>query len=122
METKSQIRQVLKELKELRDQVYALEEQIKRQPNNDQNSEFLTEHPHVVRVQGVKGGEPIIRGKNVTVQTIVVLAKQNVSPEKIVEDYDGVLTLAEIYDALSYYHDHPGEIDQYVAENRAALE
>ena len=28
------------------------------------------------------------------------------SPQQIVEDFDGVLTLAQVYDALSYYHEH----------------
>ncbi|MBI3914328.1 MAG: DUF433 domain-containing protein [Chloroflexi bacterium] len=83
---------------------------------------ITTEHPHIVRVQGLHGGRPIVSGKSVTVQTIVALFRQNLSPEQIVEDYDGVLTLAEVYDALSYYHDHPGEIEQYLAENRVALE
>ncbi len=122
METKNQTRRVQKELKELREHVYALEEEIKREPKGTQNSEFLTEHPHVVRVQGVQGGRPIVRDAGVSVQTIVALFKQNLSPEKIVEDYDQVLTLAQVYDALSYYYDHPGEIDQYLAENRTALE
>jgi hypothetical protein len=27
------------------------------------------------------------------------------------------LTLAQVYDALSYYHEHPQEIEQYIAEN-----
>jgi uncharacterized protein (DUF433 family) len=81
-----------------------------------------TDHPHIIRVQGLHGGRPIVRGKSVTVQTIVALFRQNLSPEQIVDDYDGVLTLAEVYDALSYYYDHPGEIEQYLAESRAALE
>ncbi|MBI5034063.1 MAG: DUF433 domain-containing protein [Chloroflexi bacterium] len=83
---------------------------------------FETEHPHIIRVEGVQGGQPIVRGKSVTVQTIVVLTKQNVNPEQLVDEYDGVLTLAEVYDALSYYHDHQDEIDQYIAENQAARE
>ncbi|MBM3128454.1 MAG: DUF433 domain-containing protein [Chloroflexi bacterium] len=91
-------------------------------PSGNQRPEFLTEHPHIIRLQGVHGGRPIVRGTGVSVQTIVALFKQNVSPEQIVEDYDGDLTFAQVYDALSYYYDHPGEIDQYLEENRAALE
>jgi uncharacterized protein (DUF433 family) len=73
-------------------------------------------------VQGVKGGEPIIRGTGVTVQTIVVLTQHGLTPEQIVEEYEGILTLAQVHDALGYYYDHPGEIEQYIAENQAALE
>ena len=43
------------------------------------------------------------------------------SPAQIVEDYDGVLTLSQVYDALSYFHEHQGEIEQDIARNRAAL-
>jgi uncharacterized protein (DUF433 family) len=81
-----------------------------------------TEHPHIIRVQGLHGGRPIVSGKSVSVQTIVALFQQHLSPAQIVEEYGGVLTLAEVYDALAYYYDHPGEIEQYLAENRAALE
>ncbi len=122
METKSETQQMIHELKELREQVYALEVELKQTPSGSQRSEFLTEHPHIIRLQGVHGGRPIVRGTGVSVQTIVALFKQNIGPEKIVEDYDQALTLAQVYDALSYYYDHPGEIDQYLEENRAALE
>ena len=33
------------------------------------------------------------------------------SPAQIVEDYDGVLTLSQVYDALSYFYEHQGEIE-----------
>jgi uncharacterized protein (DUF433 family) len=59
-----------------------------------------TTHAHIVRVQGVKGDEPIIRGKGVTVQTIVVLTQRGLTPKQIVEEYEGILTLAEVHDAL----------------------
>lgn len=83
---------------------------------------FVTDHAHIVQVQGVKGGDPIVRGKGVTVQTIMALTRHGLSPEQIVEDYDGVLTLAEVHGALRYYHDHVNEIEQYLAENRSARE
>ncbi len=121
METSNEIQQMKHELRELREQVYALDAELKQIPNDNQRPALLTEHPHIIRMQGVQGGQPIVRSKGVTVQTIVALFRQNVSPEKIVEDYDGVLTLAEVHDALSYYYDHPGEIDQYIRENREAL-
>ena len=122
METKNEMQEVVRELKELREQVYTLESELKQTPSENHRPEFLTEHPHIIRLQGVHGGRPIVRGTGVSVQTIVALFKQNLSPEKIVDDYDGDLSLAQVYDALSYYYDHPGEIDQYLEENRAALE
>jgi uncharacterized protein (DUF433 family) len=79
-----------------------------------------TEHPHIVRVEGICGGEPIIKGTGISVRTIVERTRLSDSPERIVDDYPH-LTLAQVYDALSYYHEHPQEIAQYIAENKAAL-
>lgn len=80
-----------------------------------------TEHPHIVRSEGVHGVRPIIRGTGVSVQTIVEQTRLGRSPAQIVEDYDGVLTLAQVYDALSYFYEHQAEIEQSIARNRAAL-
>ena len=80
-----------------------------------------TEHPHIVRSEGVHGGRPIIRGTGVSVQTIVEQTRLGRSPAQIVEDYDGVLTLAQVYDALSYFYEHQAEIEQDIARNAAAL-
>ena len=75
-----------------------------------------TEHPHIVRVEGIRGGEPIIKGTGISVRTIVERTRLSDTPERIVDDYPH-LTLAQVYDALSYYHEHPQEIEQYIAEN-----
>jgi uncharacterized protein (DUF433 family) len=80
-----------------------------------------TEHPHIVRIEGVHGGRPTIRGTGVSVQTIVEQTQLGRTPRQIVEDFDGVLTLAQVHDALSYYYEHENEIEQYIAENREAL-
>ena len=78
------------------------------------------EHPHIVRIGGVCGGRPIIAGTRISVRTIVERTRLSDKPERIVDDYPH-LTLAQVYDALSYYHEHPQEIEQYIAENKAAL-
>ena len=39
------------------------------------------------------------------------------TPESIVEKVLPHLTLAQVYDALSYYHDHKAEIDLELAES-----
>jgi uncharacterized protein (DUF433 family) len=80
-----------------------------------------TDHPHIVRSEGVHGGRPIIRGTGVSVQTIVEQTRLGRAPAQIVEDYDGVLTLAQVHDALSYFYEHQAEIEQDIARNRAAL-
>ena len=122
MEPENEMQDVEKELRELREQVRAVEYKVNQMTEGYSRPIFQTEHPHIIRVEGVHGGRPIVRDAGVSVQTIVALFKQNLSPEQIAEDYDQHLSLAQIYDALGYYYDHPGEIDQYLEENRVALE
>jgi uncharacterized protein (DUF433 family) len=81
-----------------------------------------TEHPHVVRVEGVRGGRPMIRGAGIAVQTIIEQTRLGRAPAQIVDDFDGVLTLAQVHDALSYFYEHQGEIEQDIVRNRAALQ
>ena len=69
-----------------------------------------TEHPRIVRSEGVHGGRPVVRGAGVSVQAIIEQTRLGRSPVQIVEDYDGVLTLSQVYDALSYFYEHQGEI------------
>ena len=81
-----------------------------------------TENPHIVRSEGVHSGRPMVRGAGVSVQAIIEQSRLGRSPAQIAEDYDGVLTLAQVYDALSYFYEHQGEIEQGdIARNRAAL-
>jgi uncharacterized protein (DUF433 family) len=82
---------------------------------------FQTAHPYVVKIPGVQGGTPIIRDVYKTVWGIVELFQQGRTPEQIVQDKGEPLTLAQVYDALSYYFDNKGEIDQEIAEQNAAL-
>lgn len=71
-----------------------------------------TEHPHIVRRAGVCGGKPIIEGTRIPVCLIVGFIVQGIMTiDEIREAYPAV-TLAQIYDALSYYHDHKLEIDE----------
>ncbi|MFB6272536.1 MAG: DUF433 domain-containing protein [Salinibacter sp.] len=73
-----------------------------------------TQHPHVVRKEGVQGGSPIIAGTRVPVTTIVLWYKQGKNVDEILELYPH-LTPAQVYDALSYYHDHQTEMEEELA-------
>jgi uncharacterized protein (DUF433 family) len=108
------------ELSQLREEIQSLRDKIELFGRATRPS-VRTEHPHVVRIEGVHGGRPTIRGTGVSVQTIVEQTQLDRSPRQIVEDFEGVLTLAQVYDALSYYHEHEKEIEQYIIENREAL-
>ena len=76
-----------------------------------------TEHPHIVRVAGVCGGRPVIKGTRISVSHIAVLYKRGASVEEIVQDYPH-LTPAAVHDAISYYLDHQPEIEQEIADGR----
>ena len=70
-----------------------------------------TEHPHVVHGANKR---PTVHGTRILVQTIVGYYKLGYSIEEIL---DGLphLTPAQVYDALSYYHDHQAEIESDIA-------
>ena len=80
-----------------------------------------TEHVHVVTDDRILGGEPIIRGTRTPVRAVVELWRQGVAPEEIVEHLPH-LTLAQVFDALSYYSDHTDEINAHVERNRIPAE
>jgi uncharacterized protein (DUF433 family) len=78
-------------------------------------------HPYIHRRKGVCGGEPVIRGTRFPVRSVVVyVLRMGMTPEEMVRKWD-ILTLAQIYDALSYYHDHRKEIDRLIAENQESI-
>jgi len=82
---------------------------------------ITTEHPHIARKQSNK--EPVVRGKGVTVRGIVEMTyRLRQTPQHIVEEWDPVLSLAEVFDALSFYHDHKQEVDMIIKANDDALE
>jgi len=60
------------------------------------------EHPHIVKIEGVCGGEAIIEGTRIAVEILL--------------DWDA-LAPAQVFDALAYYHDDREEIDRLRWEN-----
>jgi len=76
-----------------------------------------TEHPHIVRVEGVCGGRPIIRGTRLAVWHVAdYYYKAGLNVEDILMNCENV-TLAQLFDALAYYHDHKKEVDKDIWEN-----
>src|SRR6516162_7711768 len=77
-----------------------------------------TEHPHIVRLEGVCGGEPVIDGLRVTVRHVVTLHQQG---EMIVDIAEALgITEAQVFHALSYFFDHRGEILALIAQEKQA--
>jgi uncharacterized protein (DUF433 family) len=74
---------------------------------------------HIEITPGTCGGKPRIAGHRIKVQDIVIWHEQmGMSPDEIVYHYPSI-TLADVYAALSYYHDHLEEIRQQIADDEA---
>ena len=78
-----------------------------------------TEHVYIVTSADILNGEPIISGTRTPVRAIVELWRQGIPPEGIPSHLPH-LTLAQIFDALSYYSDHQEEINLHIERNRIA--
>ena len=74
---------------------------------------------HIDIVSDVCGGKPRIAGHRIKVQDVAVWYEQmGLSPDEIVSQHPGI-TLADVYAALAYYHDHLEEIKQQIQEDEA---
>ncbi len=72
---------------------------------------------YIVKNPDLLGGEPIVNGTKTPVRAIVELWRLGINPEEILIHLPH-LTLAQIFDALSYYADYQDEINQYIQQNR----
>jgi len=78
---------------------------------NSKRKTVPTEYPHIVRVEGVLGGQPVIEGTRIAVWHIVgYYYKVGMSVEDILAEW-AYLQPAQVFSALAYYHDHRVEID-----------
>ena len=76
-----------------------------------------TEHLYIVRDEKILNSEPIIKGTRTPVRAIVETWRMGIAPEEISNGLPH-LTLAQVFDALSYYSDHQDEINAYIERNR----
>lgn len=77
----------------------------------------ITEHLYIVRDEKILNGEPIVKGTRTPVRAIVETWRLGTSPEEILKGLPH-LSLAQVFDALSYYSDHQNEINGYIDRNR----
>jgi uncharacterized protein (DUF433 family) len=74
-------------------------------------------HPYIVSRKDYCGGSPVIKGTKFPVRSVVnYILRQGLSPEELVKEFPH-LTLAQVYDALSYYYDHAEDIERELEEN-----
>jgi len=75
------------------------------------------DRPYIVSHKDYCGGSPVIKGTKFPVRSVVnYVLRQGISPEELVAEFSH-LTLAQVYDALSYYYDHKEAIDRDLREN-----
>jgi len=77
-----------------------------------------TDHPHVSRIDGVCGGEPIIDGLRVAVRHVAKLYNDGDTIAEIAESLN--ITEDQVVHGLSYYFDHRNEIDDLLSADAAA--
>jgi uncharacterized protein (DUF433 family) len=76
-----------------------------------------TEHCYIVTDDHILGGEPVIKGTRTPVRAVAELWRLGIASEEIPNRLPH-LTLAQVFDALSYYSDHQDEINTYIERNR----
>jgi uncharacterized protein (DUF433 family) len=74
-------------------------------------------HRYLERKPGILSGEPIIVGTRTPVRAIVEMWRMGYAPEEIPIHLPHI-TLAQVFDALSYYSDNQAEINHYIELNR----
>ena len=75
------------------------------------------EHPYIISQADLCGGSPVIKGTKFPVRSVVnYVLQQGLSPEELVKEFPH-LTLAQIYDALSFYYDNKESIDRDIRDN-----
>jgi uncharacterized protein (DUF433 family) len=76
---------------------------------------LLPQHPHVEVVESRSGPRAVVRGTRVGVDVVVGYERAGYTPQQIVDDILPHLTLAQVYDALSYFHEHLDEIEEAIS-------
>jgi len=76
-----------------------------------------TAYPHIVKIDGVCGGQAVIEGTRIAVWHIVgYYYKVGMSVEDILAEWN-YLKPAQVFSALAYYHDNQQEIDEVRERN-----
>ena len=78
---------------------------------------MLTETRYVVRDPAILSGEPILTGTRTPVRALVELWRQGMAPEEV-QNALPHLTMAQVFDALSFYSDNTAEVNGHIQRNR----
>lgn len=72
---------------------------------------------YVTRSPDILNGEPIVTGTRVSVRALVGQWRLGTCAEALPTQFPQ-LTLAQVFDALSFYLDNQAEINEYIERNR----
>jgi len=87
----------------------------------DQIADFLLrktlapKHAYVKVIERVGGTQAVIKGTRIAISMIIGYLNLGETPESLATEVMPHLNLAQIYDAISYYHDHQEQIDEEIA-------
>ena len=96
--------------------------EMRREPG-DLADEFLRvsltpQHPYIETVRTRSGPKAMIKGTRISVATIIGYIQLGETPESIATGVLPHLSLAQVHDALGYFHEHSDEIEAELALNR----
>lgn len=74
-------------------------------------------HPYITKDQRIGNGTPIIKGTRTRITNIVAYYKLGYSPEELSREFPH-LSLSQIYDALSFYHENAPQIDRQIDDEK----
>lgn len=85
-------------------------------------SEVVTKHPYITQDEQISGGSPVITGTRTRVVDIVIEYEYlGRTADEIINSHPH-LTLPQIHDALSYYYEHQGDIDQEIGRRKEKID
>jgi uncharacterized protein (DUF433 family) len=74
-------------------------------------------HAYIEVVEQATGSQALLQGTRIPVSIIIGYLRLGETPESLVGKILPHLTLAQVYDALSYFHDSRDDIEQELFEN-----
>lgn len=72
-----------------------------------------TGYKWIVKVRGICGGEPTIKGTRVPVRALIAYYKQGMEIVEILEGFPGI-TPNQLHEAFAYYYDNQEEIERLI--------
>jgi uncharacterized protein (DUF433 family) len=74
-------------------------------------------HPYITKNKEIGGGKPIITGTRTRVANLIAYYKLGYSPEELAREFPH-LSLSQIHNALSFYHDNAAQIDKEIDDEK----